>query len=488
MIKSIRVDNRELLLSKDNKENFFDIDSMSLLIGENGSGKTYFFKQIINEFKSSHVGTFTGDCEIVFHDNSEPNPQDEMRYWGVIYFSPVPHRPKFNHYSRFKDASPIYGKKFDVIDLLAYKDIIEEYGIKPKIVLRSNVKLNDEIKWLVESISNSDSNYIDEIFDSPSDLRELFEINSEVKKMSIPQRIIDTNNIVVKGEELAKTLIEELNKKLNQALTNIGTTAFFITLSAYRKISRLKKNALIHILYQIINPDGNINNSRHFKEFMDDYQKVKSFMTDFQEHSELIESHGLLVDPYKTVALLEDYGVRKFLSLEFSDMSTGELAFLIHVSSISSALTNLVSSKTKRFLILIDEGDAFLHLEWQRKYINQLNKLLSYLKEKLEIESLQLILATHSPLLATDIPKEYICIMDQGKMKSGFAAPIHTLLNESFGSKTIGEFASNKINELVDAIDSGILEERHLAILKSIDNEIIKRELNSLLKENGFNI
>ena len=488
MIKLIRVDNRELFLSKNNKGNFFDIDSMSLLIGENGSGKTYFLKQIINQFRSSHTETFTGDCEVIFHDNPEPNPRDEMRGWGVVYYSPVPHRPKFNSYSRFKDASPIYGKKFDVIDLLAFKDIIEEYGITPKIVLKSNVKLKDEIKWLVESISNIDSNYIDLIFDSPSSLKKLFEINSEVKKMSLVERLMDKRKIVSKSEELTEALIEEINVKLNKSLTNIGTIAFAITLSANRKNGHLKKNAIIHILNQFINPDSDNNHSQYYKDFIDDYQKVKSFMIAFQEKSELIENQGLSVDPYKAVALLEDYGVRKFLSLEFSDMSTGELAFLIHVSSIASALTNFASRKVKRFLILIDEGDAFLHLEWQRKYINQLNKILSYLKEKLEIESLQLILATHSPLLATDIPKKYICNMDQSKITSGFSAPIHTLLNGSFGSKTIGEFASNKINELVDAIHSGILEERHHEILKSIDNEIIKRELNTLLKENGFDI
>ncbi|WP_447876535.1 AAA family ATPase [Serratia fonticola] len=488
MIKSIRVDNRELLLTSNNDENFFDIDSMSLLIGENGSGKTYFFKQIVNEFRSSHIGTFTGDCEVVFRDNPEPNPQDEMRYWGVIYYSPVPHRPKFSPYSRFKDASPIYGKKFDVINLLDYKDIIEAYGITPKIVLKSNVKVQDEIKWLIESMSNSDSNYIDKIFDSPSNLRKLLEINAEVKKMSLATRLLDGSEMVSKGESLSDILIDELIEKLNRALTNIGTTAFAITLSVKRKHGLLKKNAIPHILYQFINPNDDIDKASGFNNFNGDYQKVKSFMTAFQEHSELIENHGLPVDPYKTVALLEYYGVEKFLSLEFSDMSTGELSFLIHVSSIASALTSMASRKIKRFLILIDEGDAFLHLEWQRKYINQLNKLLKFSKEKLGIEFLQLILATHSPLLATDIPKKYICIMDQGKIKSGFAAPIHTLLNESFGSKTIGEFASNKINELVEAIFSGVLEERHHAILKSIDNEIIKRELNSILQENGFHL
>lgn len=488
MIKSIRVDNRELLLTSANETNFFDIDSMSLLIGGNGSGKTYFFKQIVNEFRSSHVGTFTGDCDITFSNFSESNPQDEMRYWGVIYYSPVPHRPKFKTYSRFKDASPIYGKKFNVMNLIEYKDIIEEFGINPKIVLKSNVKVKDELKWLIESMSDADNNYINRIFDSPSRLRELLEINVDLKKMSLIARLMDKNDIVSKADGLTDELINELIKKLDRSLTQTGTIAFAITLSVKRKSGMLKKKAAIQILNNFINFNEDTNNVSGFYGFSDDFHKVKTFMTAFQEHSELIEGNGLPVDPYRTVALLEDYGVEKFFSIEFSDMSTGELSFLIHVSSIASALTAMASPKIKRILLLIDEGDAFLHLEWQRKYISQLNKLLKYLKNKLEIECLQLILATHSPLLATDIPKNYICILDQGKIKSGFAAPIHILLNEAFGSKTIGEFASDKINELVDAIYSGSLDARHYEVFKSIDNEIIKRELKSIMKENGINL
>lgn len=62
MIRSLSVDNKKLELRDelDDSSNIFDVDSISLLIGRMVQGKTYFLNQVINEFKSSHIGAFTG--------------------------------------------------------------------------------------------------------------------------------------------------------------------------------------------------------------------------------------------------------------------------------------------------------------------------------------------------------------------------------------------------------------------------------------------
>ncbi|EFT3406590.1 ATP-binding protein, partial [Salmonella enterica] len=98
---------------------------------------------------------------------------------------------------------------------------------------------------------------------------------------------------------------------------------------------------------------------------------------------------------------------------------------------------------------------------------------------------LQLILATHSPLLATDIPKKFICPMDKEDATSGFASPIHLLLNESFGTKTIGEFASQRINKTVKNIKENNISEKDLLVIKSIDNDILEREIMKLIPLSG---
>lgn len=128
---------------------------------------------------------------------------------------------------------------------------------------------------------------------------------------------------------------------------------------------------------------------------------------------------------------------------------------------------------------------AIGNLEWQRNYIFKINEFLNKVKHINNLSFLQLILATHSPLLATDIPKKFICPMDKADATSGFASPIHLLLNESFGTKTIGEFASQRINKTVKNIKENNISEKDLLVIKSIDNDILEREIMKLIPLSG---
>lgn len=142
-------------------------------------------------------------------------------------------------------------------------------------------------------------------------------------------------------------------------------------------------------------------------------------------------------------------------------MSSGQIAILAQIGAISDSITKLSDRGIRSILLLIDEGDAFLHIDWQRKYISNLNKMLGSLKTSLGIDNLQLILASHSPLLATDVPKDFITRLPiENATLSGFASPLYILLNESFGTKTIGEFATNKIETIIDKIPNRILTEK----------------------------
>ena len=152
---------------------------------------------------------------------------------------------------------------------------------------------------------------------------------------------------------------------------------------------------------------------------------------------------------------------------------------------ISKAIKQLREKGIGKILLMIDEGDAYLHLEWQRNYIFKLNDFLSEVKSINNISILQVILATHSPLLATDIPRKFICPMDKPEATSGFASPIHLLLNESFGTKTIGEFASKKINITVKNIKENKITKKDHFVIKSIDNEILGREIMKLIPLHG---
>ena len=107
---------------------------------------------------------------------------------------------------------------------------------------------------------------------------------------------------------------------------------------------------------------------------------------------------------------------------------------------------------------MIDEADMLLHPEWQRKFINT---LVSFFKPFSENFTIQLLIATHSPIMLSDIPKQNVLFLnnlDDGiKECDGcdtFASNIFQLFREGFfiGDTGIGVYAEKKLKEIVDHI------------------------------------
>lgn len=192
---------------------------------------------------------------------------------------------------------------------------------------------------------------------------------------------------------------------------------------------------------------------------------------------------------YKKVA-----GAQDFLSFSWN-LSSGEMAML----NLYSRFFSIVNSKTKNrgadyylpidanserlaenALILIDEADMLFHPEWQQKYINS---LLPFLKDIYPDTYLQIIIATHSPIMLSDIPKQNVLYLhsekvDDEKWKYSvddssdhaetFGANIFRLFNDAFFLEkgAIGAFAEEKIKELLKMIDNNANQKK---------NEIQKR-------------
>ncbi|KTB61510.1 hypothetical protein AO067_20025 [Pseudomonas viridiflava ICMP 13104] len=122
-------------------------------------------------------------------------------------------------------------------------------------------------------------------------------------------------------------------------------------------------------------------------------------------------------------------------------------------------------------------------MEWQRQYVFQINTFLSQCKAELGIECLQLILATHSPFLATDVPRDFVETFDSETPPPSFGAPIQLILNRSFGARSMGEFAIREINKTLDHASQGLITERDRYIKSIIEDPIITREIDYLLSK-----
>ena len=120
----------------------------------------------------------------------------------------------------------------------------------------------------------------------------------------------------------------------------------------------------------------------------------------------------------------------------------------------------------KNFLILIDEPDLHLHLDWQRQYIQKLIDVFSTLDSEI---NLHFIIATHSPFIISDLPQKSLVLLENWKqieyewetfwanyidiIKNGFFFDKKKFM-WSFAEEVIGEVAQSKRKALMDMPDN----------------------------------
>lgn len=92
----------------------------------------------------------------------------------------------------------------------------------------------------------------------------------------------------------------------------------------------------------------------------------------------------------------------------FNNLSAWEKTILTRFTNIYRAFNISRDRETNEWntaIVLIDEPDIHLHLDWQRKYIQKLIDVFSTLPEEINIH---FIIATHSPFIISDLPGECI--------------------------------------------------------------------------------
>lgn len=118
------------------------------------------------------------------------------------------------------------------------------------------------------------------------------------------------------------------------------------------------------------------------------------------------------------------------------------------------------SRDPRHVLIFLDEAETALHPELQRKLVRNLILFLEMTRKK--NLTVQLVFASHSPMLLSDIPKASVTILNLGRtlqlgkipdktLGNTFAANIFDLYARFFElyNGTFGSFAAEKINALL---------------------------------------
>lgn len=195
--------------------------------------------------------------------------------------------------------------------------------------------------------------------------------------------------------------------------------------------------------------------------------------------------------------------VLKYIHIDNLNMSSGERAYLnlfswINLTTFFNQIMQVrIEPLKENILLVIDEIEIYSHPEWQRKFIKNLLEELTY---QFPNNKIQLVFATHSPIVLSDIPcsntvyikrdaNSRVVIDDREKHNQTFAANIHRLFDDTFfleSKGAVGEFARDTINkvyrELKGVIDSKISREslnreRIKYIIDSIGEPVVKNRL-----------
>lgn len=141
-------------------------------------------------------------------------------------------------------------------------------------------------------------------------------------------------------------------------------------------------------------------------------------------------------------------------------------------------------------VILLDEAEVAFHPEWQRIYFNS---ILKFVKENISDQGthIQMIIATHSPIILSDIPKQNTVFLAKDENKGRtisveneetFAANIFSLYQNAFflGESGIGAFAENKLCELIKKIHQLYGDEENPVLPSAAKEDEAVREISCI--------
>ncbi|WP_313269987.1 AAA family ATPase [Sphingobacterium sp.] len=195
------------------------------------------------------------------------------------------------------------------------------------------------------------------------------------------------------------------------------------------------------------------------------------------------------------------------LTISWHGLSAGELEYLNFLSRIYASLNEVVIDHRqkrhvqirpqtyKNIILLLDEPENSFHPEWQRLF---LNNLLNFLNKTTPYHNFQIILASHSPIIISDFPKNNIIFLDKNEndgtckvidsisRENTFGANIHILYRNSFFIEglPIGEFAKKKINKLFAELENAqMIQPSILKEIQMVGEPIIKDQLMKLYKQ-----
>jgi hypothetical protein len=474
--------------------NLFNADSLNILIGDNGAGKTRALRQII--YAMNQFGDSLG-CNIDF---GLLDPREEYKKFGTIYYTPIPYKVQLPKNQRnFSNASIDWRnnssiKSIDINRFISLSKIL-------KIPTRPLITMGCDYGLVLPMLARALVRYITQNENRSVVLSEYFPVNeilqnsnSLLKSFAIPYARASAEQ---NAELSVSKKIRELRDHIFDTILKVSCGRLGVrqlpTLSAVEVLAMESKNladigiAFFSLVFEMDfkfeSPYRRFNASK--RDDLVRLASLKAEIFDAEDNWKIYETGGRMIAEveYRNSEILAKFPeaeIQNLISVEWENFSSGQLALLYQFTSIRKSAAGMREKGIENILLLIDEGDIFLHASWQRRYVELLNDLIFELKQEFRFGEVQVIITTHSPVVITDIPSSFVVRLSRDNKRKpkilSFAAAPQDVVNSSFGTNSMGSFAQKILIDMAKRIRRSGPVARDEYIISLIDDPIIKRE------------
>ena len=165
--------------------------------------------------------------------------------------------------------------------------------------------------------------------------------------------------------------------------------------------------------------------------------------------------------------------------ITLNHLSSGERQLVFTLSTLVYHILNLRSIPTNgrrvrygNVCLVLDEVEICFHPDYQRTFVKRFLDTVNSMQLN-HAFGIHVIITTHSPFLLSDIPLDNILSLDDGypkkmALRNTFCANVYDLLNNPFFMQQfIGDFASEKLDRLVEEVNKeGALDDTAYVSLK----------------------
>ena len=202
-----------------------------------------------------------------------------------------------------------------------------------------------------------------------------------------------------------------------------------------------------------------------------------SFETDFviKEINDGKKKKELVYIPFSSLSSVEKQMIFLFTTVVYHLQNIESIGYNQTQMQESDSADGRKAIVYHNVQIIFDEIELYFHPEYQMELVGLLIKYLSTLSYT-SIQNVNILIATHSPFVLSDIPKNNILCLDDGIPReiktTPFGANIFEILNSHFFLDSfIGDFSKQKIQDMAQKLVD-------MKKLSKDDTNEIRKEIN----------